>query len=242
MRNKVQPIKRASERFFAITLLYFALVGCVGLPPVYLGVGESSYRVLSGDTLYSIAFRHGLDYRSLAHINGIAPPYTIYPNQILRLRGSAKQVKKDRGPSASRSVPVSTLKVVKANLPASVAIWRWPLKGKVIAHFSLKNPVNKGIDILGKAGDAVNAAADGVVVYAGGNLRGYGKLVIIKHTDNFLSAYGNNASLAVVEGDEVKAGRTIASVGPTKENKEMLHFEIRRDGKPVDPLLYLPPS
>ena len=106
----------------------------------------------------------------------------------------------------------------------------------------MKNPVNKGIDIVGEAGDAVNAAADGVVVYAGGNLRGYGKLVIIKHTDNFLSAYGNNASLAVVEGDEVKAGRTIASVGSTEENKEMLHFEIRRDGKPVDPLLYLPPS
>ena len=140
MRNKVQPIKRASERFFAITLLCFALVGCVGLPPVYLGVGESSYRVLSGDTLYSIAFRHGLDYRSLAQINGIAPPYTIYPNQIIRLRGSAKQVKKDRGPSASRSAPASTLKVVKANLPASVAIWRWPLKGKVIACLLYTSP------------------------------------------------------------------------------------------------------
>ncbi len=242
MRNKVQSIEWASERFFAIALLYFALVGCVGLPPIYLGVGDGSYRVRGGDTLYSIAFRHGLDYRSLALINGIAPPYTIYPNQVLRLRGSAKQVKKDRGPSASRSPPVSTVKVAKPNLPASVARWRWPLKGKVIGYFSLKNPVNKGIDIVGKAGDTVNAAADGVVVYAGGNLRGYGKLVIIKHTDNFLSAYGNNASLAVVEGDRVKAGRTIARVGSTAENKEMLHFEIRRDGKPVDPLRYLPPS
>ena len=231
---------RISRTLCAGVLLYMLLAGCVGLPPVYPGAGEGSYRVRTGDTLYSIAFRHGLDYRSLARINGIAPPYTIYPDQVLRLRGSARQPQKDQGPTISGSAKVATIQSPQHDLPRSVAKWRWPLKGEIVGAFSLVNPVNKGIDIAGKAGDPVLAAADGVVVYAGGNLRGYGKLVIIKHTDNFLSAYGNNASMLVTEGDKVKAGRSIARVGSSAADREMLHFEIRRDGKPVDPLGLLP--
>ena len=218
-------------------LSLFLLSGCVGLPPVYSLIGEGAYQVKSGDTLYSIAFRYGLDYRSLARINGISPPYIIYPNQVLRLQGSAKALKKDQGPKTRKILPSATMEVKKYNLPSSVVRWRWPLKGEIIGKFSLENPINKGIDIAGKEGDRVQATADGVVVYAGGNLRGYGKLVIIKHTDNFLSAYGNNGALLVSEGDEVKAGRSIARVGAS--TPQMLHFEIRREGKPVDPLTLL---
>ena len=101
------------------------------------------------------------------------------------------------------------------------------------------HPVNKGIDIAGKSGDSVVAAAEGLVVYAGGNLRGYGQLVIVKHNNRFLSAYGNNQSLLVSEGERVAKGKVIAHVGKNAMNLEMLHFEIRRDGKPVNPLNYI---
>ena len=229
---------RRLHKLLRLWLLLAFLSACTGLPPVYEGEGAETYKVRSGDTLYSIAFRYGLDYKSLATINRIGPPYTIYPNQVLKLRGTARQPEKDSGPVAvSRSTPGKARSV---NLPASVSTWRWPLAGRVARGFSLSQPVNKGIDIAGSAGDPVSAAADGVVVYAGGNLRGYGKLVIIKHTDNFLSAYGNNNALLVKEGEAVKAGKTIARVGVSSSNEELLHFEIRRDGKPEDPLNYLP--
>ena len=230
-----------SRAFPTLILLGFLLLtGCVGLPPFYPVTGEGTYKVRSGDTLYSIAFRHGLDYRSLARINGITLPYTIYPDQVLRLQGSAKLPEKDQGPAVSRASTSAPVPSKKHNLPSSVARWHWPLNGEIVGRFSLENPINKGIDIAGKEGDPVLAAADGVVVYAGGNLRGYGKLVIIKHSDNFLSTYGNNAALLVSEGDKVRAGRSIARVGSSAANQEMLHFEIRRDGKPVDPLGLLP--
>ena len=225
----------------ALLLLELMLsAGCTGLPPVYSIVGGGSYKVRSGDTLYSIAFRHGLDYRSLARINGISAPYIIYPEQVIRLHGSEKQPENDYGPPATRSSNPATVVSKKYVLPNGVARWRWPLKGEIISGFSLATPVNNGIDIAAKEGELVKAAADGVVVYAGGNLRGYGKLVIIKHTDIFLSAYGNNAALLVAEGDEIKAGRLISRVGPGEDKRQMLHFEIRREGKPVDPLRLLP--
>ena len=210
--------------------------GCSGLPPVYKLIGDGTYKVRSGDTLYSIAFRYGLDYRSLAKINSIPSPYVIYPDQVLRLQGSAKLLGEDAGPGAGRTLTAATITSKKYNLPSSVGRWDWPVKGEIIAGFSMVKPINNGIDIAAKGGGPVKAAADGVVVYAGGNLRGYGKLVIIKHTNNFLSAYGNNAVLLVSEGDEVKAGRPIARVGGDNVDQKILHFEIRRDGKPVDPL------
>ena len=226
----------------ALLCLLLLLAGCAGLPAGYTGDTSGSYKVRKGDTLYSIAFRFGLDYKSLAKINGIGPSYTIYPDQIISLRGSAKLPESDSGPvAASRPRPKAAPPPVKVP-DKPVSGWRWPLKGKVISPFSLKNPVNKGIDIAGKKGQTVVAAADGVVVYAGGNLRGYGKLVIIKHNDSYLSAYGNNDLMLVKEGQKVKAGKSIARVGRSASNEEMLHFEIRRDGKPVDPIRYLPPA
>ena len=226
-----------------LLLLVFLITGCAGLPPIYtVAGGTGMYVVRKGDSLYSIAFRYGLDYKSLARINGVRSPYTIYVDQLIRLRVSAKSPKKDSAPVATQSSTRPPSKVSKAPPAPSalVASWRWPLKGEVINRFSLVQPVNKGIDIAGDIGDTVRAAADGVVVYAGGNLRGYGQLVIVKHNDSFLSAYGNNEKMLVKEGEKVKAGKSIARVGKTAANVEMLHFEIRRDGKPVDPLRYLP--
>jgi lipoprotein NlpD len=123
---------------------------------------------------------------------------------------------------------------------ASNLRWRWPVAGQVVNAFSLTGKVNKGVDIRGKLGESVFAAADGIVVYAGGGLRGYGKLVIVKHNDKFLSAYGHNRAILVKEGEKVKGGQVVAEIGSSRSNQKMLHFEIRRNGKPEDPLLYLP--
>ena len=227
----------------ALLLLVFLITGCAGLPPIYTVIGGAgTYVVRKGDSLYSIAFRYGLDYKSLARINGVRHPYTIYAGQSIRLRGSAKVREKDGGPVWTKSSSKTPSKASKAPRAPSALVgsWRWPLKGRVINRFSLVQPVNKGIDIAGGKGDTVKVAADGVVVYAGGNLRGYGQLVIVKHNDSFLSAYGNNEKMLVQEGEKVKAGKAIARVGKTAADDVMLHFEIRRDGKPVDPLKYLP--
>ena len=234
---------KAGRPGLALLLLVFLITGCAGLPPIYTVSGVTgTYLVREGDSLYSIAFRYGLDYKSLARINRVLPPYTIYAGQSIRLRGSAKLLKKDSGPVAARPILKPPSKGAKApRAPnALVSSWRWPLEGGVINRFSLVQPVNKGIDIAGGIGDTVTVAADGVVVYAGGNLRGYGQLVIVKHNDSFLSAYGNNKKMLVQEGQRVKAGKPIARVGKTAANDVMLHFEIRRDGKPVDPMKYLP--
>ncbi|MGV0034546.1 MAG: peptidoglycan DD-metalloendopeptidase family protein [Candidatus Azotimanducaceae bacterium WSBS_2022_MAG_OTU7] len=244
---------KAGRAGLGLLLLVLLITGCVGLSPIYNSAGGSdTYIVSKGDTLYSIAFRYGLDYKSIAMVNSIRPPYTIFVDQVILLRGSARLPEKDSGPVATQSASQKTPKKTSQKTPkktisktprapsAPVAGWQWPLKGEIIARFSLVQPVNKGIDIAGDKGDVVTAAAAGVVVYAGGNLRGYGQLVIVKHNDNFLSAYGNNQKMLVKEGEEVKAGKSIARVGKTGANVEMLHFEIRRDGKPVDPVKYLP--
>jgi len=145
--------------------------------------------------------------------------------------------------SQTRPVPV-VVKTPSAKPIAQVNskfAWRWPAPGKVMQAFSESGTVNKGIDIVGNLGDPVLAAAPGKVVYAGSGLLGYGQLIIIKHNDQFLSAYAHNRILAVKEGDDIKAGQKIAEIGASGADKVKLHFEIRRDGKPVDPEIYLPP-
>ena len=226
----------------ALLAMAMLLGGCRGLPPEYPAGKQGVYVVEKSDTLYSVSFRYGLDYKSLARINHIRPPYTIYVGQTLKLRGSKKIAAKDSGPSSAGKTKSTWpyKRVVKAPPAVQVSGWQWPLSGEVIAGFSLSPPLNKGIDIAGRKGEKVAAAADGVVVYAGGNLRGYGKLVIIKHNDSFLSAYGNNSAMLVKEGDRIKAGGSIARVGNNASGTEMLHFEIRRGGKPVNPCHYLP--
>ena len=116
--------------------------------------------------------------------------------------------------------------------------WIWPAQGSMLAGFD--EAKNKGLDIAGKAGDAVIASADGRVVYAGAGLRGYGNLIILKHNNTFLTAYAHNQTLLVKEDQSVKKGQKIAEMGNSDADRVKLHFEIRRQGKPVDPARYLP--
>jgi len=289
--------------------------------PARAAAPGGTYHVVKGDTLYSIAFRNGVDFRDLASWNGIAAPYTIWPGQALKLSANgaaapaashaavavaaaakpakAVQAQPSSGggfetvpgnaaatataatqapaPAApAKSVPAPTA----APAPASTAVtvvpvagapatahtaaaaatpppvpaaavapgatrasaginWRWPADGALGKRFQSGDAI-PGIEVLGKSGDPIRAAADGVVVYSGNGLVGYGELVIIKHNDSFLSAYGHNSKRLVKEGQRVSAGQQIAEMGSTGATRDELQFQIRRDGNPVDPLGYLP--
>lgn len=244
----------------ALTLVLLAglLTGCVARAPV--GSPTPDVHVVQRDeTLYRIAQRYGQEWRDLAERNAIGPPYLIYPGQRLRLRGAARS-SPPRGPStastptarpersasrspgepASDSTSVSSAPEATASAPAaSAAAWRWPADGDVLRRFS-SGGTRKGLAIGGERGDAVRAARSGEVVYAGGGLVGYGRMIILKHDAKFLSAYGHNEELLVTEGDQVEAGETIARMGSSGAERPMLHFEIRVDGTPVDPAGYLP--
>jgi lipoprotein NlpD len=247
--------------------------------PQARALAGKTYRVVHGDTLYAIAFRHGLDFRDLAAWNRIAPPYTIRSGELLRLspeHGASaptavavavaprslhapaarptspvfEPVKPATAPSSSVAVPVAGVPTPAASAPAPVpqgasrtvgaVAWRWPANGSLIKKFHSGDAI-PGIELAGKAGDPVRAAADGVVVYSGNGLVGYGELIIIKHSDSFLSAYGHNRKRLVKEGQRVSAGQLIAEIGSTGASRDELEFQIRRDGTPVDPLDYLPP-
>ncbi|MGB0732833.1 MAG: peptidoglycan DD-metalloendopeptidase family protein [Pontibacterium sp.] len=283
----------------------------------------SDYIVRRGDTLYSIAFRYGLDFKVLAKMNSIGAPYTIVPGQRLIVQregivrteevgsgapviqlsaasplsgtsnASRQSIRAKKTPqNVTGHVPASaisdassqrtqkpTVSTAKSTLEkksssksaipqkssaksqnalkttknqttsthrsvikaSNISLkWNWPHTGTVVRKFSTKNNGNKGLNIRGRLGDAVKAAADGQVVYAGANLRGYGNLIIVNHNEKYLSAYGHNRKILVKEGDKVKAGALIAEMGNSGADATMLHFEIRRNGVPVDPAAYLP--
>ncbi|HEY1034320.1 MAG TPA: peptidoglycan DD-metalloendopeptidase family protein [Pseudoxanthomonas sp.] len=208
-------------------------------------------RVQRGDTLYGIAFRNGVDVKDLAAWNGIAPPYTIYPGQSLKLYpgSGSRRVATTTTPArpatgtTTRPTPPPAPITRPAATPApanSGFAWRWPADGHLIGRFVNGDATKQGVDIAGSNGQAVRAAADGVVVYSGAGLVGYGELIIVKHNEQWLSAYGHNRKRLVNEGQSVKAGQQIAEMGSSGASREMLHFEIRHNGKPVDPLQYLP--
>ena len=208
------------------------------------------HRVRPGETLYAIGWRYGVDYRTLARWNGIDPPYTIRPGQVLRVapprpnwweEEEAEAQDSDAPPPTvkKRTAPTTSPPPPKAASSGPIA-WRWPAQGPILRTFRLQPPVNKGIDIGGRLDAPVRAAAGGEVVYAGQGLIGYGNLVIVKHDQNFLSAYAHNKTLLVKEGDRVSAGQVIARMGRDNRGRVALHFEIRRRGKPVDPLRLLP--
>jgi len=215
-------------------------------PPEY-------HRVRKGETLYSIAWEYGHDVREVANWNHIRAPYTIYPNQRIRTqrpKGVASTRSKDAHPtskaySARPSPPVKKTARTTTNNRASTRSdqkisWQWPTNGNIITKYSGRDAGKKGLDIAGKQGQAIYAAAGGEIVYSGSGLRGYGKLIIIKHNDTYLSAYAHNQRLLVKEDQKVKKGQHIADMGSSEADTPMLHFEVRRDGKPVDPLRYLP--
>jgi lipoprotein NlpD len=258
--------------FFVVLLLLSALLGCGSSPPAPVedrnrraAADSRLYTVQRGDTLYSIAFRYGLDYRGVAAANSIPGPYTIFPGQKIYLKEapvpvatkassskssstpqrastSAAKVSKQPTPTVTKTSPTKSTTVAPAKTPVysgrNVSAWRWPTSGSVTRGYS--SSVHKGIDIGGKRGDSVVAVAEGKVVYAGTGIVGFGELLIVKHNELYLSAYGHNDRLLVGEGDLVKAGQKIAAKGSTGTDTVKLHFEIRKEGKPVDPQKVLP--
>jgi lipoprotein NlpD len=198
------------------------------------------HRVMRKETLYAIVWRYGLDYRYLALLNHIQAPYTIHTHQLIYLQSNHPAALKKTEPNmsyvAAQQMPK---KIAAASQPIAepnytMSHWIKPAQGKVINYFSL---ANKGINIAGLLGDPIYAACAGKVVYAGDGLRAYGNLIIIKHNSLFLSAYAHNFRIFVKEGDWVKQGQKIAEMGKTGAHNVMLHFEIRRAGKPMDPMV-----
>jgi len=267
-------------------LVVVILAGCAGWNPAeeksagrssYQTTTDGHYRVKRGDSLHAIAFSFNMDWRDIARWNDIRSPYTIYPDQELRLSAptgqrSQKQPSTPTAKTSTGSKPSTSKTVVKAapsksststtydntprpattaavaNTPvASKAVatadpgkWLWPAEGRIISNFKPNDPARKGIDIGGKEGQAVIASAAGEVVYSGAGLIGYGELIIIKHNERLLSAYAHNQKRLVTEGQKVAGGERIADMGKTDRNQAMLHFEIRLNGNPQDPLKYLP--
>lgn len=210
------------------------------LPPPVSSAGE--YRVQRGDTLYAIAWQNAVDYRVIAAWNGIRPPYHIYPGQTLRLTPPSIPRTPPATPPTVKSKPRAAPPKPASPPPSAPQrlAWRWPARGRVVSSFKADDPLRKGIKIAGRSGDEIRSAEAGKVVYSGSGLIGYGRLIIVKHNDNYLSAYGHNRAILVKEGDQVTKGQKIAEMGTANNGDPLLHFEIRRDGRPVDPLRLLP--
>jgi lipoprotein NlpD len=261
------------------------------------GARPGYFVVRRGDTLYSIALEHGVDYRELAQWNKLDDPSRIRVGQELRVTspeerpavqvGSARvpgeiearplgaspappaaaaaeggmktspkalrlpyseqnlallaksEIRTDVKPEIKPEARPEAAKPAPERDPEAIE-FAWPARGRVLAGFA--EPANKGMDIAGKPGDPVLAAAPGRVMYTGTGIRGYGKLIVIKHDNNFNSVYAHNREILVKEGQNVARGQRIAELGDTDADAPKLHFEIRKSGKPVDPARYLPPS
>ena len=256
------------NRFAVLAAAVLVAGGCVTLPlgerstpadvrdptPTFrTGNTPAVHLVRPGDNLYAISLRYGLDYRSIARLNRIAPPYTIRPGQRLALRGKpARRTRASPGGSESRtaaapraraSAPKASPRVQRpaarssAKSRAPARGWTWPAKGRVVTNFGKAG--STGIALAGRRGQPVVAAAGGSVVYIGSGLVGYGRLVIVKHSGRLLTAYAHNDRTLVEEGQTVRAGQQIAEMGSTGTDRVKLHFEIRLDGKPVNPRRYL---
>lgn len=337
------------RKMFLLSALAFAVAGCASYQgnPQVRDVSEvrrhlnadGQYTVAQGDTLYGIAWQQGLDYRELAVLNNIEPPYNIYPGQQLVLQSSGvvseRQVAQLSQPASADGEARESSGVVVTGLgeaPVQVAAnaqevdwllpgepaseetaqddealdaqaapepqetesqvsqsdaserpqpegpetqpesepetdtqatapstqqvsvdrsdrtytlaenieWQWPTEGEVVGTFGEGGSITAGIDIAGQKGQSVKAAGPGIVVYAGSGVRGYGNLILIKHNDEYLSAYAHNDTLRVKENDVIEGGEVIATMGNSSAEEARLHFEIRKDGQPEDPLTYLP--
>jgi lipoprotein NlpD len=205
---------------------------------------QTSYVVRRGETLFAIAFRYDTDYRTLARLNHINPPYSLRVGQVLSLRGIRHRTVPARSVVSKRRYtpkPVTSSRVIYSpahRYARSSTGWLWPVSGRVVTSF-IPEQGKKGINIACKNGEKVIASASGTVAYAGSGLRGYGNLIIIKHSNEYLTAYGNNAKIIVSEGQFVKAGQVIAGAGIIDHKYTGVHFEIRKAGVPVNPLNYL---
>lgn len=226
-------------------------------PPPSQRINE--HEVQLGETLYIIAWRYETDYRDMARINGLREPYDLRLGQQLKIYDDGSPTPSSRtAPVVDRSAEVRTVPVdpkpeiqtsssstnsnpapVQTPLSTEAGRWQWPVAGRVTSAFG-SSSLTRGIEIDPGSVTNVEAAAEGQVVYAGAGIRGVGNLIIVKHSDLFLSAYAYNSSLLAKEGDTVQAGQRIARVGNDSNGRPRVYFEIRRDGQPVDPIRYLP--
>lgn len=243
------------------------LTGCASKPQVNntarYAVAPDFYTVRSGDTLSGIAARYGLSYESIAAMNDIVPPYKIYVGQSIRLKNTGSkrttttqavaqaepiQRQSIALPSQSSSVPAPVVTAPQVATPVTAPVtvskqnglkWVRPSTGPVLQHFDLAKNV-KGVRFAGKTGDAVLAAADGQVMYSADGLPEYGQLILIKHVDGYITAYAHNSKLLVQSGQNVTAGQKIAEMGNSGAQQTMLEFQVRLDGKPINPGNVLP--
>lgn len=235
-----------TTKLFIVLTVFLFLTAC----------GTHTYhQVRPGDTLYSVSFHYGHDFQQVARWNNLGSPYVLHVGEWLRVApptsstslpsrnansssrvAMSKSSSKTSSPSSARSSPSSSLSTPDVRDVS----WQWPVNGPLLQAYDAKSHRKKGIAIGGTAGTPVQAAAAGKIVYAGDSLRGYGNLIIIKHNEKFLSAYAHNQTLLVKEGQAVAKGQAIARMGNTESPEVKLHFEVRINGKPVDPLRYLP--
>lgn len=227
-----------------------ALLGVLaaGCTPSLLDYETRIHVVRPGETLYTIAWQYGLDYQDLARWNALSNPDFIRVGQRIALRSSAAVSPPAQSPASRADAPspprsASTSRPAPAPsrpLPAPTILpapeWVWPTAGPVVAGFGSADGISSGIAITGRQGQRIVAAAAGRVVYVGTGLAGYGQLVIIKHNDTYLSAYGHTEGALVDQGEDVARGQAIATMGLGPRRQPRLHFEIRVNGSPVDPL------
>lgn len=249
--------KLCSYRLVKIIYILAFVSGCgthsarstpeINLPSLNVAAGNV-YRIRAGDTLFSLAWKNSTTVDNLQKINGLKPDAILRVGQPIRLTGEPEPLVKSQEESARtqplkscciKKQPQSSEPIKKYDVNSWTKGWIWPVKGEVISSYSVKGGLNKGIDIKTKLGESVVAASDGEVVFAGNELKGYPNLVIVKHGARYLSAYSNNQTLLVKEGDKVRKGQPIAQMGGVP-GASRLHFEIRTDGKPVDPQQLLP--
>jgi len=232
-------VKTASRLLFSV-IIFFQIVSCAtyhtNAPVSDINVHRVGkvmvHHVQPGETLYSVAWRYEMDYRDLARINGLTPPYAIHAGQDLRLSGPA--IKSAVIKSEKRQVKTTTRQPISVTAePAGpVTQWKWPAKGSIVNRFSSNN---KGVNITGVYDEPIIAVAKGKVVYEGDGIRGYGNLIIIKHNEQYLTAYAHLSSVLVKEGEWVTAGQKIGQMGTDTAGRIILHFELRRNGRPVNP-------
>jgi lipoprotein NlpD len=254
MKN-VNPVLRS--RSGALLLCALALVaGCANqsgnrAPVTDLNSGSAAvartYVIKPGDTINKIARANGVDEATILRLNKLVNPNRLIVGQTLKLSEGTEVAAPATRPSATTKPEARPLDASTNNSPVSettapasdagLISWGWPAKGQVIQGFT---QTTKGIDIAGTAGDAIEAAANGKVMYSGNGVRGLGNLIIVNHDNGFITAYAHNRTLLVKAGQEVKKGAKIAEMGQTDAASVRLHFEVRRQGTPVDPLQYLP--
>lgn len=254
-RKNVTRVANASEHIVKRGETLFAIAWKYGLDYRQLAVAnniDSRFLIYPGQTLnLSTKVPPSKAKVSTRQVNKVKviKPSASSPKSSASLPKKSVSRKAVKKPTQTSSTTTraekkssSSKKVAASNSSSQKLYWRWPAKGKVITNFSSAKAGNKGIDLAGKKGDSVTAAASGTIVYAGSGLRGYGKLIIIKHNETYLSAYAHNDQIRVREGQKVKRGQHIADIGSSgsRANVTKLHFEIRRNGQSVNPIKYLP--